>query len=100
MNVFTYVEEFDTAEHALDPDKTGLFIKVKIRAIRVNSISIRQKEDNYDSKRVQKEIKLRYAYNSFANLNERERKIYRTGFRTGYKLARQFLETITDTNKQ
>ena len=51
---FTYVEEFDTAEHALDSDKTGLFIKVKIRAIRVNSISIRQKEDNYDSKRVQK----------------------------------------------
>ena len=51
---FTYVEEFDTAEHALDSDKTGLFIKVKIRAIRVNSISIRQKEDNYDTKRVQK----------------------------------------------
>ena len=52
---FTYVEEFDTAEHALDSDKTGLFIKVKIRAIRVNSISIRQKVDNYhDTKRVQK----------------------------------------------
>ena len=51
---FTYVEEFDTAEHALDPDKRGLFMKVKIRSIRVNSISIRQKEDNYDSKRVQK----------------------------------------------
>ena len=51
---FTYVEEFDTAEHAIDPDKTGLFMKVKIRAIRVNSISIRQKEDNYDTKRVQK----------------------------------------------
>ena len=37
-----------------------------------------------------KEIKLRYTFNSFANLDERERKIYRTGFRTGYKLARQF----------
>lgn len=41
-------------------------------------------------KEFKKEIKLRYAYNSFADLNERERKIYRTGFRTGYKLARQF----------
>lgn len=51
---FTYVEEFDTAEHAIDADKNGLFIKVKIRSIRVNSISIRQKEDNYDTKRVQK----------------------------------------------
>jgi hypothetical protein len=52
---FTYVEEFDTAEHAIDPDKTGLFIKVKVRAIRVNSVSIRQKVDNYhDTKRVQK----------------------------------------------
>ena len=41
-------------------------------------------------KEFKKEIKLRYAYNSFADLNDRERKIYRTGFRTGYKLARQF----------
>jgi len=45
---FTYVEEFDTAEHALDPDKRGLFIKVKVGTIRVNSTSIRQKEDRYD----------------------------------------------------
>jgi len=45
---FTYVEEFDTAEHALDPDKRGLFIKVKVGTIRVNSTSIRQKEDKYD----------------------------------------------------
>ena len=37
-----------------------------------------------------KEIKLRYSFNSFSNLDDRERKIYRTGFRTGYKLARQF----------
>ena len=45
---FTYVEEFDTAEHALDPNKRGLFIKVKVGAIRVNSTSIRQKEENHD----------------------------------------------------
>ncbi len=41
-------------------------------------------------KEFKKEIKLRYSFNSFANLDDRERKIYRTGFRTGYKLARQF----------
>ena len=41
-------------------------------------------------KEFKKEIKLRYSFNSFANLDNRERKIYRTGFRTGYKLARQF----------
>lgn len=52
---FTYVEEFDTAEHAIDTEKSGLFMKVKIRSIRVNSVSIRQKVDNYhDTKRVQK----------------------------------------------
>jgi hypothetical protein len=51
---FTYVEEFDTAEHALDPNKRGLFIKVKIGEIRVNSTNIRQKEEHHndDSKRV------------------------------------------------
>jgi hypothetical protein len=48
---FTYVEEFDTAEHALDPSKTGLFIKVKIGEVKVKSTNIRQKEDNYDTKR-------------------------------------------------
>lgn len=37
-----------------------------------------------------KEIKLRYLFNSFSNLDEREKKIYRTGFKTGYKLAREF----------
>ena len=41
-------------------------------------------------KEFKREIKLRYSFNSFANLDEREKKIYRTGFRTGYKLARQF----------
>jgi hypothetical protein len=51
---FTYVEEFDTAEHALDPNRTGLFIKVKIVEVKVRSTNIRQKEDNYDAKRVQK----------------------------------------------
>ena len=39
-----------------------------------------------------KEIKLRYLFNSFSNLDEREKKIYRTGFKTGYKLARQFFK--------
>ena len=51
---FTYVEEFDTAEHALDSDKRGLFIKVKIGEVKVRSTNIRQKEDNYDTKRIQK----------------------------------------------
>ncbi len=37
-----------------------------------------------------KEIKLRYLFNSFSNLDDREKKIYRTGFKTGYKLAREF----------
>ena len=41
-------------------------------------------------KEFKQQIKLRYGFNSFANLDEREKKIYRTGFRTGYKLARQF----------
>ena len=51
--IFTYVEEFDTAEHALDPAKRGLFIKVKIGEIKVNSTNIRQKEENHDdAKRV------------------------------------------------
>lgn len=39
-----------------------------------------------------KEIKQRYSFNSFSNLDAREKKIYRTGFRTGYKLARQFFK--------
>ena len=51
---FTFVEEFDTAEHALDPNRKGLFIKVKIGEVKVRSTNIRQKEDNYDTKRVQK----------------------------------------------
>jgi hypothetical protein len=45
---FTYVEEFDTAEHALDPKKTGLFIKVKVGEVKVRSTSIRQKDDKYN----------------------------------------------------
>ena len=40
-----------------------------------------------------KEIKLRYTFNSFANLDAREKKIYRTGFRTGYKLAREYFKS-------
>jgi len=45
---FTYVEEFDTAEHAIDQNKRGLFIKVKIGEVKVISTSIRQKEDSYN----------------------------------------------------
>jgi hypothetical protein len=45
---FTYVEEFDTAEHAIDHNKRGLFIKVKIGEVKVISTSIRQKEDSYN----------------------------------------------------
>jgi hypothetical protein len=37
-----------------------------------------------------KQIKLRYTNSSFANLDSRERKLYRAGFRTGYKLAREY----------
>ena len=44
-------------------------------------------------KEFKKEIKLRYTFNSFANLDARERKIYRTGFRTGYKLAREYFKS-------
>ncbi len=39
-----------------------------------------------------KEIKLRYTFNSFANLSSREMKIYRAGFKTGYKLAREYFK--------
>jgi hypothetical protein len=50
---FTYVEEFDTAEHALDPNKRGLFIKVKIGEVKINSTNIKQKEEHHDdTKRV------------------------------------------------
>ena len=44
-------------------------------------------------KEFKKEIKLRYTFNSFANLDARERNIYRTGFRTGYKLARDYFKS-------
>jgi hypothetical protein len=47
---FTFVEEFDTAEHALDPSRKGLFIKVKIGEIKVKSTNIRQKVDNYNER--------------------------------------------------
>jgi hypothetical protein len=47
---FTYVEEFDTAEHALDPNKRGLFIKVKIGEVKINSTNIRQKEESTERK--------------------------------------------------
>ena len=45
---FTFVEEFDIAEHALDPNRKGLFIKVKIGEVKVKTTNIRQKVDNYN----------------------------------------------------
>lgn len=39
------------------------------------------------------QIKIRYSFNSFSNLSQRERLIYRAGFRTGYKLAKQFFKS-------
>ena len=44
------------------------------------------------SKQFREQIKLRYSFNSFANLTDKERKIYRTGFKTGYKLARSYFK--------
>jgi hypothetical protein len=44
-------------------------------------------------KEFKQQIKLRYGFNSFSNLNDKEKKLYRTGFKTGYKLAREYFKT-------
>ena len=44
-------------------------------------------------KEFKQQIKLRYGFNSFSNLNDKEKKLYRTGFKTGYKLAREYFRT-------
>ena len=44
-------------------------------------------------KEFKQQIKLRYGFNSFSNLNGKEKKLYRTGFKTGYKLAREYFRT-------
>ena len=43
-------------------------------------------------KQLKEQIKLRYTNNVYENLTDRERKLYRLGFKTGYKLAREFFK--------
>jgi hypothetical protein len=45
------------------------------------------------SKQLKEQIKLRYSTNAYENLTDRERKLYRLGFKTGYKLAREYFKT-------
>jgi chromosomal replication initiation ATPase DnaA len=46
-------------------------------------------------KQLKEQIKLRYTTNVYANLTNKERKLYRLGFKTGYKLAREYFKTNT-----
>jgi len=43
-------------------------------------------------KELREQIKLRYTVNIYENLTDKERKLYRLGFKTGYKLAREFFK--------
>jgi hypothetical protein len=45
------------------------------------------------SKQLKEQIRLRYSANAYENLTDRERKLYRLGFKTGYKLAREYFKT-------
>ena len=45
------------------------------------------------SKQLKEQIKLRYTTNAYENLSDREHKLYRLGFKTGYKLAREYFKT-------
>jgi chromosomal replication initiation ATPase DnaA len=47
------------------------------------------------SKQLKEQIRLRYSANAYENLSDRERKLYRVGFKTGYKLAREYFKTNT-----
>jgi hypothetical protein len=47
------------------------------------------------SKQLREQIRLRYSANAYVNLSDRERKLYRVGFKTGYKLAREYFKTNT-----
>jgi hypothetical protein len=47
------------------------------------------------SKQLKEQIRLRYSTNAYENLSDRERKLYRIGFKTGYKLAREYFKTNT-----
>jgi chromosomal replication initiation ATPase DnaA len=46
-----------------------------------------------NTKQLKEQIKLRYTTNVYENLTDRERKLYRLGFKTGYKLAREYFKT-------
>ena len=43
-------------------------------------------------KQLKEQIKLRYTINVYENLTDKERKLYRLGFKTGYKLAKEFFK--------
>ena len=47
------------------------------------------------TKQLKEQIRLRYSANAYENLSDRERKLYRVGFKTGYKLAREYFRTNT-----
>jgi chromosomal replication initiation ATPase DnaA len=51
------------------------------------------------SKQLKEQIKLRYSTNAYENLSDRERKLYRIGFKTGYKLAREYFKTNVVTKQ-
>ena len=44
-------------------------------------------------KEFRQQIKLRYTANVYENVSERDRKFYRLGFKSGYKLAKQFFKS-------
>jgi chromosomal replication initiator protein len=44
-------------------------------------------------KEFRQQIKLRYTANVYENVSDRDRKFYRLGFKSGYKLARQFFKS-------
>jgi chromosomal replication initiation ATPase DnaA len=46
-----------------------------------------------NTKQLKEQIKLRYTTNVYENLTDRERKLYRLGFKTGYKLSREYFKT-------
>jgi len=51
------------------------------------------------SKQLKEQIRLRYSTNAYENLSDRERKLYRIGFKTGYKLAREYFKTNVVTKQ-
>jgi len=44
-------------------------------------------------KEFRQQIKLRYTANVYENVSDRDRKFYRLGFKSGYKLAKQFFKS-------